>query len=106
MLVRDLLPDFESDANMNAIEYERDLLERLQPRANTAGPTAGTDGETSRRKLAGLPFLIIRIANQVSIDPESLPSDQRHTRSSFERQLPKLSSKLSKTLVPSVANIR
>ena len=90
----------ESDTNMNAIEYER-----LQHRANTAGPTAGTDGEPARRKLAGPPSIIFRMANRVSIDPESLPSVQCHTSSSFEQQLPKLRSKLSITLVPSVANI-
>lgn len=101
-----LLSHPESEANMNAIEYERDLLERLQPRANTAGPTAGTDGESPKRKSAGVLSIIFRMANRVSKDPESLPSGQRHTSSSFEQQLPELRSKLSKTLVPSVANIQ
>lgn len=96
----------EPDANMNATEYERDLLERLKPRANTAGPAAGTDGELPRRTFAGLPSIIFRMANLVSIDPESLSSDQHHTSSSFEQQLRKQRSKLSKTLVPSVANIQ
>ena len=95
VLVRDLLSSSESDANINTVECECDLLKRLQPRSSTAGSTAGTESESPRRKLTGVPSIIFRMANRVPIDRERLPSDQRHTSSSFEQQVPKLRSKLS-----------